>query len=455
MFKILKFQYTGLLSLVVLLFLSSCASDEPDNMDEDGLDAQLRSALTDASGGLGTDHYILPKSTDFRSIPQDPKNPLNPAKVELGKRLFHETGLGTSGKFDEAVNTFSCASCHFAGAGFQAGRFQGIGEGGMGFGLNGEGRMPNPAFPMDSLDVQPVRTPPALNTAYQEAMLWNGQFGATGVNAGTEANWTPGTPIATNELGYEGVEIQAIAGLKVHRLDPENELCFDMYGVLFDAAFPDFPYGERITRETAGLAIAAYERTLLANEAPFQKWLNGNTTAMDDQQKRGAMVFFKEANCSNCHNGPALNDMNFYALGMNDMDAANTPAFAIPAEDGSRLGRGGFTKNDADNYKFKTPQLYNLANSPFYGHGGTFESLREVVSYKNAAVAENTNVPSGNLATQFVPQNLTDEQVDDLVAFLTYGLNDPDLMRYQPSSIPSGNCFPNNDEMSKVDIGCE
>jgi len=193
----------------------------------------------------------------------------------------------------------------------------------------------------------------------------------------------------------------------------------------------------------------------MANQALFQRWLSGFRDAMNEQQKRGALVFFQEANCASCHNGPALNSMSFHAYGMNDLDANVESIFNIPAQDGSRLGRGGFTKNDADNYKFKSPQLYNLANSPFYGHGSTFRSIKEVVEYKNNGVAENDNVPATQLAAEFVPQNLSETQIDDLVAFSENGLNDPDLFRYQPSSLVSGNCFPNNDEVSRVDIGCE
>jgi len=449
-----RLRYLGFIGLTVL-FAASCAPDESPGTTTSSIDLELEAALRDVSDGVGKEHFKLPGSNDLNAIPQDPKNPLSPVKIELGKRLFHETGIGTAGKIEGTTGTFSCASCHFAGAGFQAGRFQGIGEGGMGFGLNGEGRVVNTLFPMDSIDVQPLRTPTAMNTAYQEAMLWNGQFGATGINAGTEANWTPGTPIAINELGYEGLEVQAIAGLKVHRLDTENDLCVEMYGPLFAAAFPDFPADQQVSRETAGLAIAAYERTIMANQAPFQRWLKGNSNAMNEQQKRGALVFFQEANCATCHNGPALNNMNFHAYGMNDLDANVESVFNIPAQDGSRLGRGGFTKNEADNYKFKTPQLYNLANSPFYGHGGTFRSIREVVEYKNNGTAENDNVPTTQLASEFTPQNLSEDQIDDLVAFLENGLNDNDLFRYQPSSVGSGNCIPNNDDISRMDIGCE
>ena len=140
----------------------------------------------------------------------------------------------------------------------------------MGFGLNGEGRVPNPTYDFAELDVQPVRSPSALNSAYQKVNLWNGQFGATGPNAGTEAQWTPDTPKETNNLGFEGVETQAIAAMGVHRLDISREICLDLrYHELFDEAFPGVPESERYSTVQAGLAIAAYERFLLPSQAPF------------------------------------------------------------------------------------------------------------------------------------------------------------------------------------------
>lgn len=109
---------------------------------------------------------------------------------------------------------------------------------------------------------------------------------------------------------------------------------------------------------------------------------------------------------------------------------------------------------DADKYKFKPPQLYNLTDSPFFGHGSSFRSVRDVVEYKNKGMKENPNVPDSQLAEQFRPLNLTDEEVDDIAAFIEKALRDPNLLRYQPLSIRSGNCFPNNDPQSRMDLGC-
>ncbi|NND34255.1 MAG: cytochrome-c peroxidase, partial [Saprospiraceae bacterium] len=212
-----------LLSLVLFLILVACQKDDEKQSGE--LDAELITLLERNSNGQGVDFFRMPMSTDLAAIPQDPRNPLNEAKVELGKHLYHETGLAVDPKRPEGKFTYSCASCHHAPAGFQAGRKQGIGDGGAGFGLSGEGRAPNSLYLIEELDLQPIRTPSAMNGAWQPNMLWNGQFGATHLNVGTEAQWEAETPKAVNHLGYEGLETQAIAGLTVHRMDIEEDFC--------------------------------------------------------------------------------------------------------------------------------------------------------------------------------------------------------------------------------------
>lgn len=439
-----------------IVFLSACKKERElsENSSPVNYDQMLKDALTNASNGQGESFFLLPLDGQYDLIPQDPLNPITHAKVQLGRMLYHETGIAINPMFSEGMNDMSCASCHHAQGGFAANLRQGIGEGGVGFGAAGEGRQADPNYPLEMIDVQQIKSPTVLNSAYQKVMLWNGQFGATGPNTGTEALWPDNTPIFNNHFGHEGVETQAIAGLGVHRMDVNDEICttYNEYEQLFDICFPEFLPSTRYSKRTAGLAIAAYERTLLANEAPFQRWLRGERTAMSDSEKRGAVLFFGKAECSNCHNGPALNSMSFHALGMDDLLGADVIGSNPAANE--HLGRGGFTQDPADLYKFKTPQLYNLKDSPFYGHGGTFSSVREVIEYKNMAIPENANVSAGQIAEDFHPLHLNDEEITDLTNFIEYGLYDPDLMRYVPVQLPSGNCFPNNDVLSQIDQGC-
>ncbi len=446
--------YKSAVFALLLLFAFGCKKEDT-NPDLD-IDIDLEATLDEASLGNGKQYFELPDSDDFSSIPQDPNNPLTAEKVKLGKLLFHETALAIAPKQDIGSGTYSCASCHFASAGFQAGRFQGIGEGGIGFGDNGEGRVRGSLYPRDSIDVQPIRTPSAMNGAWQKNQLWNGQFGGTGLNEGTESQWTAGTPKEKNNLGFEGLEIQAIAGLTVHRMALNDSILDGLgYRTYFDEVYADVAVSERYSTINAGLAIAAYERTVLANEAPFQKWLKGSSSAMSNEEKQGAILFFGKAKCNNCHTGPALNQMDFHAIGMKDLFEHREEVFQSGIDKGENKGRGGFTGNSEDNYKFKVPQLYNLADSKFYGHGSSMNSIYDVVKYKNNALAENPRVPEEQLSSEFTPLGLSVDEIKQITAFLERSLHDPNLSRYEPSTVLSGNCIPVNDPLSSNDLGCD
>lgn len=436
------------------MLLFGCA-DDPDLVVEGGpMDKELELVLQKTAPNGKVEDYIMPDSDDYDAIPQDPMNPITAEKVSLGKLLFHETGLAENPKNEEGRGTYSCASCHHAQGGFQADRFQGIGDGGIGFG-RGIARDKHSLYKNEDLDVQPIRTPSALNIAYQINVLWNGQFGGTGLNRGTEASWTTDTPKENNYLGFEGTETQAIAGLDVHRLVINVDLMAALgYKEMFDQVFSDLPQSERYTAITAGLAIAAYERTMLANEAPFQRWLKGDLRAMTTKQKEGAILFFDKGECASCHNGPTLANMEFHAIGMADLVDCPDPVFKTTLDNVENLGRGGFTGNPAENHQFKVPQLYNLKDSPFYGHGSSFNSVLDVMIYKNEAVKENDRVPESALSPLFHPLNLTDQELEAITAFIEDALYDPNLERYVPDELPTGNCFPNADLLSQQELGC-
>lgn len=442
----LLLRYTT--ALILCASLSACTQETED------IDSDVRFAINTAQGSGGIAFYQLPQSTSLAAIPQDPNNPLTTSKIRLGQQLFHESSFATIGPLPKLKKSYTCASCHHADGGFQANMIQGIGEGGIGYGIAGEGRVADRSVAEHHIDVQPLRTPSILNSAYQTNLLWNGQFGATGVNQDTEYLWPDNTPIATNRLGYEGVETQAIAGLSVHRHHYDTEaIITNGYQDLFDSAFGQVPEDQRYNNIQAGLAIAAFERTVLAYEAPFQRWLRGDESAMTIDQKKGALLFFGKGQCTNCHNGPGLANMEFHAIGLNDFNPREVLNFE--ADDPSKLGRASFTKDPNDSYKFKVPQLYNLKNSPFYGHGASFRSIRDMIAYKNLAEPQNPKVPISQLSPYFEPLSLSEEEIDQLTIFVEQALYDPDLSRYTPSSVVSGNCIPNNDWSSKQDLDCQ
>ena len=422
----------------------------------------LTDLMISASLTKSKDFYLLPDSDDYNNIPQDPLNPLTDAKVEVGKLIYHDPAFATEGVALRA-KTWSCASCHHARAGFKSGLIQGMGEGGEGFGVKGETRAwHNPDIGTQYADVQPVTSPAVLNVAYQDVMLWNGALGNASngiINVGIDPDrlMTEGTPKEANREGLSGIETQAIAGTGVHRIlgfPPELEET-DYYQMLLDA-FPEFSRDELGKSSTR--AIAAFERTILSNKSPFQMWLRGDEFAMSQKEISGAEVFFGEGGCVACHQGPALSspvgatsDQVFFAVGFDDLDINDIIG---EVADGVRLGRGGLTGDPADNYKFKIPQLYNLTDINVFGHGGSFSSVRKVVEYKNAGVAQN-DASTSNLDYRFVPLNLSSSQIDDLVEFLDVSLRDPDLVRYEPTELPSGLCVINNDETSRSELGCE
>ena len=187
---------------IIFLTIMSCNSDN-DNYQNSSNHIELENRIIEIYGSKM--ELIQPLETDYSSIPSDINNPITAAKVELGKLLYHETMIAKNASMDDGMYTYSCASCHHVDAGFQSGIKQGIGEGGLGFGTYGEGRTKNPMYAESDIDLQPIRTPTTLNVAFQKVMLWNGQFGAKGLNEGTEAQWTVGTPKEVNTLGFEGV----------------------------------------------------------------------------------------------------------------------------------------------------------------------------------------------------------------------------------------------------------
>jgi cytochrome c peroxidase len=444
-------KFTFFLLLVATVYFLSCEKSVDVSLDE-----ALKTIITERSPTNSPDFYILPESNDFANLPnQDVKNPVTAAKVELGRLLFYETGLALVPNKDVSKAAYSCSSCHVPSRNFTAGRFQGIADGAIGFGDSGEDRRKNAQYLGDEVDAQGARPLPVVNLTFVTNALWAGNFGSYGTNVGTESVWSQDTLVNINHEGLEGLEANNFRALIVHRQVVNKNVTDSLgYTAMFDAAFPDIPVSERYTRKVAGFAIAAYFRTILTNQAPFQKWLKGDRTALTDRQKRGAELFFGKAGCNNCHTSPSFNNMNYFAVGVFNLYQSGFEVFRTGPADKRNMGRGGFTGRPEDMHKFKVPQLYNMKDVGFYFHGASRQSLRGVVRYFNEAVPENPDVPVSQLAAAFKPRGLSDAEMDELVDFLENGLYDPNMSRYVPDRTKSGNCFPNNDAVSRKDMGC-
>jgi cytochrome c peroxidase len=437
-----KILFLGFISIM----FTSCLNETTETYR---LDSELSNLLQDK------DYYILPSSTDFNQIPQSKVNPLTREKVDLGKLLFFETAFGVEAMKPELKGTFSCSSCHVPERGFRPGLKQGIADGAVGFGNLGQGRIKLETYKDEEIDAQGARPLAVLNTAFVHNTMWNGSFGDDFANKGTEGIWgkhDPGTAINAQKLG--ALEGQNIEGLKTHRLFYNKELIEKFgYKLRFDKAFPEMLESERYSRKAASFAISAYLRALTTDQAPFQLWLKGKKEALSIEQKRGAVLFFGKAGCKGCHFEKNLGSNTFHALAVNDLFEVGGRKTSL--QDRRNLGRGGFTEKEEDMFKFRAPQLYNLGDGGPYFHGASKQTLEEVIEYKIKGIPENSRVPKEQLSYYMYDKGLNAQEKADLVEFVKEGLRDPNLKRYVPTKVLSGNCFPNNDPQSRKDMGCE
>jgi len=184
-------------------------------------------------------------------------------------------------------------------------------------------------------------------------------------------------------------------------------------------------------------AIAAFERTLVVNDTPVDKYLAGDKSALNDDQVAGMELFNGKAGCIQCHNGAQATDENYYNLGVppaerweEDGLAQVTFRYEIYAKGVTQdmyrklkddPGLYFRTKEKADMGKFRTPPLRYTAYTAPYMHNGSFWDLEEVVQFYNAGGGEN-DFTDGTMAStktsKLKPLGLSDDEVGQLVAFL-------------------------------------
>ena len=220
--------------------------------------------------------------------------------------------------------------------------------------------------------------PTVINRAYSLAQFWDGR-------AGTLEEQAKG-PIANPiEMGNTHDAVCTTLG----RLQG--------YRGLFQKAFGS----EEITIDRVAQAIATFERTVLSGNSPYDRYKAGNKKAMTAAQVRGMNVFFDKAKCDSCHEGINFT-LNAYAnLGVGTDK---------PEPD---VGRFAVTKDPADWGAFKTPTLRDVAKTGPYMHDGSLANLHQVVNYYDKG-----GLPNKNLSEKIKPLHLTEQDKDDLVAFM-------------------------------------
>lgn len=277
-------------------------------------------------------------------------NPYTAAKAELGRLLYFDRRLSA----DESV---SCATCHDPKFAFTDGAAVSTGI---------------------RKQTGTRSAPTIINRAYTLAQFWDGRAATLEEQAiGPMAN-----PI---EMGntHDAIvtNLKGVAG----------------YRPLFEKAFGS---GE-VTIDRVAMAIAAFERTVLSGNSPYDRYKAGNRKAMTPEQVHGMSVFFDKAKCDRCHEGANFT-LNAYAnLGVGS-DKPNPD-----------VGRFAVTKNPKDWGVFKTPTLREIEHTAPYMHDGSLKTLEDVVEFYDKG-----GIANRNLDENMKPLRLTAQEKKDLVAFL-------------------------------------
>ncbi len=193
----------------------------------------------------------------------------------------------------------------------------------------------------------------------------------------------------------------------------------------------------RGTAFTEERALAAFERSLVANNAPFDRYMRGDTAAMTDEQIRG-MNRFRAAGCANCHSGPMFTDYESHVLGVPENGKLSMPDAGV-----------------SGTYAFRTASLRNVTSTAPYMHNGTLASLQDVVAFYNRAGrggrggrggggvggfggrTQNPSVTRDQLDPLLLQLNLRGGRQNELIAFLQT-LDDQGFDRIVPQRVPSG-----------------
>jgi len=332
---------------------------------------QPRAALPDIDGPL--------------PAPLSPKgNPGTPAKVILGKLLFWEQQISSS-------RTVACGTCHsprHGGADARSGRHPGP-DGKPGtpddvFGSPGIAPLDRRNQPAGVISqVTPRSSPAFFGTLHAPELFWDGRArgkfrdplsGSVVLGSGAALEAQAVKPILNRvEMSHEGrtwhqvASDLAVAIPMAHAKQLPRDVLDALasgptYPKLFARAFGD----GKITPVRIAFAIAAYERTLVPNQSPYDRYVAGNKNALTANQVRGLRAFRQSA-CVVCHPPPFFTDHTFRNIGVRPI-----------AED---LGRAEVTRRRDDRGKFKVPSLRNVGLRERFMHNGRFASLQEVLGH--------------------------------------------------------------------------
>lgn len=301
-------------------------------------------------------------------VPAD--NPMTPEKIELGRQLFFDPRFSSTG-------TVSCNTCHNLMLGGDDNRPTSMGVHGR---------------------TGPRNAPTVWNAAFHASQFWDGR-------AASLEEQAKGPVVANVEMGMSDLE-QAIA--RVRMIPGYRESFARVFGG-----------DEPVTVEHAAKAVAAFERTLITADSPYDRWARGDAQAMTPQQVRG-LETFDRLGCTGCHqpptfSGPAKPRGHFAVFPFHD--GPYVERFGL----GDDPGRHGVTGRESDRHKYKIPTLRNVALTAPYFHNGRVERLDQAVRI---------------MAASQLNERLAEDTVADIVAFLhalSGGFPAMDLPRLPPT----------------------
>ncbi|PIF34138.1 cytochrome c peroxidase [Flavobacterium sp. 9] len=360
-------------TIIPLLFLLSLTAyksiDQPDYIDVQ----ELRKLYSSGDPSIWP-KAELDKNVDkktFRDIgvlptvPYPEYNPYSKEKESLGKILFFDPRLSTSGQI-------ACASCHNPELGWTDNLTRSFGH-------------DRQTGKRNSMTI--------LNSAYATSLFWDGRA----KSLEDQAQFPIGDPLEMNEKLT--IAVDKIAKIKG-------------YNALFEAAFGN----KEVSLQRIQYAIATFERSINSPKSKFDQFVSGKSDAYTDSQVKGLHLFRTKAQCINCHNTPYFSDNQFHNDGQT--------LFGTKNED---FGRYNVTKNKADIGKFRTPTLREVVNTKPWMHHGHFPSLLDVVELYN--LGNPSPVQKKYLGTErdsLIPKadpmlkklDLNKEEINDLLAFI-------------------------------------
>jgi cytochrome c peroxidase len=305
------------------------------------------------------------------NVPAD--NPMTAEKVALGKQLYYDQRLSGDG-------ARSCYGCHLKENGLTDGKPVAIG----------------------AFDKPLTRSSPTMwNVGYYPALYWDGR--APALEKQVQGAWSGPNMGASGQNGAPSMD-DVCAKL--------NEI--PGYSEQFQAVF-----GGPADPAKVAMAISAFMRTIVSDDANWIKFRNGDTAAFSEEAQRGWTVFSERAKCTNCHDGLLLTDLQYHNVGIG-MDQK-------PPD----VGRAKVSGDEKETGAFKTPTLLDIGKSAPYMHDGSVATLEEAVDLMLAGGKPNKWLDETNLADA-KNAKLTPEERSDLLAFLraldaNYTITEPTL----------------------------